>query len=190
MAEHHRNDAAGEHRPPGDPTPQRIHTIRPGHDDPGPSDSQFRDGKRGLCANYASHSLADKQAPHPMARANQHRRSGDAESGARQGRASGNVGCLLPVPENHKPQALASSAALRTAEASRAFAWSVIALGAPYSRSKVPRARLARTGRRDQITVTPDRTQPSLDASLGNPHKKRDHPAQLRFALENYGAPE
>src|SRR6266496_5837456 len=145
-----------------------IHPIRPGHDDPGPSDSQFREGKRGLCANYSGHSLADKQAPHPMARVNQYRRLGYAESGARQGRAPGNVGCLLPVLENHKPQALASSVALRTAEAFRAFAWSVIAPGAPYSRSKVPRARPARTGRRDQITVTPGRTQPSRGASLGN----------------------
>src|SRR5437773_3899596 len=168
MTEHHRNDAACEHRPPGDPTPQRIHTIRPGHDDPGPSDSQFREGKRGVCANYSSHSLADKQAPHPMARVNQYPRSGYAESGARQGRARGNVGCLLPVPENHKPQALASSVALRIAEAFRAFGWSVIAPGAPYSRSKVPRARLAKTGRRDQITVTRGRTRPSQDAYLGN----------------------
>src|SRR4029450_6382887 len=168
MTEHHRNDAAGKHRPPGDPTPQRIHTIRPGHDDPRPSDSQSRKGKRGVCANYSGHSLADKQAPHPMARVNQYRRSGYAESGARQGRARGNVGCLLPVPENHKPQALASNVALRTAEAFRAFAWSVIAPGAPYSRSKVPRARPARTGGGDEMTVTPDLTQPSLDASLGN----------------------
>src|SRR6266536_3967056 len=168
MIEHHRSDAAGQHRPPGDPTPQRIHPIRPGHDDPGPSDSQFRDGKRGLCANYASHSLADKQAPHPMARVNQYRRLGYAESGARQGRAPENVGCFLPVPGNHKPQALASSVALRTAKAFRAFAWSVADPGAPYSRSKVPRARPAKTGSRDQITVTPDRTQPTRDASLGN----------------------
>src|SRR5204862_788788 len=173
MTEHHRNDAAGEHRPPGDATPQRIHTIRLGHDDPGPSDSQFRDGKRGLCANYASHSLADKQAPHPMARANQHRRSGDAESGARQGRASGNVGCLLPVPENHKAQALASSAALGTAEASRGFAWSVIALGAPYSRSKDARARVARTGGRVKFKVKRSRTHTRQDATKGNRYKRQ-----------------
>src|SRR5207249_843529 len=168
MTEHHRNDAAGEHRPPGDPTPQRIHTIRPGHDDPGPSDSQFRVGKSGLCANYSSHSLADKQAPHPMAQVNRYRRSGYAESGARQGRAPENVGCLLPVRESHKPQALASSVALRTAEAFRAFAWSVIDHGAPYNRSKVPYARPVRAARKDQIAATPDRTQPNRDASLGN----------------------
>src|SRR5437899_2918051 len=173
MTENHRNDATSEHRPPGDPTPQWIHAIRPGHGDSGPPDSESRDGKRGLCANYSSHSLADKQAPHPTARVNQYRRSGYAKSGARKGRAPGNAGCLSRVRESHKPQALASSAALRIAEAFRAVACSVIAPGAPYNRSKVPRARPARTGRRDQITATPDRTQPSRAASLGNRSKRR-----------------
>src|SRR5438132_14174401 len=131
MTENHRNDAAGKHRPPGDPTPQRIHAIRLGHSDPGPPDSESRDGKRGLCANYSSHSLADKQAPHPTARVNQYRRSAYAESGGRPGRAPGNVGCMLPVRESHKPQALASSLALRIAGAFPPFRATVTDRGAP-----------------------------------------------------------
>src|SRR5437868_15529904 len=134
MTEDHRNDAAGEHRPPGDPTPQRIHAIRLGHGDPRPPGWESRDGKRGLYANYSSHSLADKQAPHPTARVNQYRRSGYAQSGARKGRAPGNAGCLPRVRESHKHHALASSAALSIVEAFRAVAWSVIAPCAPDTR--------------------------------------------------------
>src|SRR5205823_8009577 len=168
MTEDHRNDAAGEHRPPGDPTPQRIHAIRLGHGDPGPPDSESWDGKRGLRANYSSHSLADKQAPHPTALVTQYRRSGYAENRGQQARARGNADCLSLIRDNRKRPAPASAVALRKAEVFPASAESITGRGAPYNRRIVPSAHSPRNARWDQITGTPGRTQPRPDAFLGN----------------------
>src|SRR5438477_1918061 len=168
MTENHRDDAGGEHRPPGDPTLQRVHTIRPGHDDPGPSDSEFRDGKGGLYANQSSHSLADKQAPHPTAQVNRYRRSGYAENRGQQARAQGNADCLSLIRENRKLPAPASAVAWRKSEVFPASGKSMTGRGAPYNKSIVPPAHPPRTARRDRITATQDHTQPGPDAFLGN----------------------
>src|SRR4029077_17339283 len=168
MTENHRNDARGEHRPPGDPTLQRIDAIRPGDDHPRPSDSKLRDGKRGLYANQSSHSLADKQAPHPTAQVNRYRRSGYAENLGQQAHAQGNADCLSLIRENRKRPAPASGVALRKAEVFPASAESITGRGAPDNKSIVPPAHSPRTARRDQITGTPGRIQPRPDAFLGN----------------------
>src|SRR5205085_12602236 len=129
---------------------------------------EFCDRKRGLYTNQSSHSLADKQAPHPTAAVNRYRRSGYAEHRGQQARAQGSADCLSLIRENRKLATPASTAALRKAEVFPAFGELMTGRGAPYNKRAVPLAHPPRSTRRDRIRATPDHTRTDPDAFLGN----------------------